>query len=53
MGIMLGIALGVGAALLFELMDNSFKKVEDVEETLGLKVIGITPKVDFFKKAAR
>jgi len=53
MGIMLGMAIGGGAILLAELMDNSFKKVEDVEETLGLKVIGITPKVDLFKKAAR
>ena len=53
MGIMLGIAIGGGAILLAELMDNTFKKVEDVEETLGLKVIGITPKVDLFKKVAR
>lgn len=53
MGIMLGLAIGGGAVLLAELMDNSFKKVEDVEEALGIKVIGITPKVDLFKKAAR
>ena len=50
MGIMLGIAIGGGLVLLIELMDNSFKRVEDVEEVLGLKVIGISPKVDFDKQ---
>jgi succinoglycan biosynthesis transport protein ExoP len=47
MGIILGLALGGAFVLLVELMDNSFKKIEDVEEALGLKVIGISPKVDF------
>ena len=28
-------------------MDSSFKKVEDVEDILGIRVIGISPKVDF------
>jgi len=49
MGIILGLALGGAVVLLVELMDSSFKKVEDVEEVLGLKVIGISPKVDFDK----
>ena len=49
MGIMLGLAIGGAVVLLVELMDSSFKKVEDVEDVLGLKVIGISPKVDFDK----
>jgi uncharacterized protein involved in exopolysaccharide biosynthesis len=49
MGIILGLAIGGGAVLMVELMDSSFKRVEDVEEVLGLKVIGISPKVDFDK----
>lgn len=48
-GIILGLALGGAAVLLVELLDSSFKKVEDVEETLGLQVIGVSPKVDFDK----
>jgi len=53
LGIMLGLALGGAVVLLVELMDSSFKKVEDVEEVLGLRVIGISPKVDFDKHLAR
>jgi len=53
LGIMLGLALGGAVVLLVELMDSSFKKVEDVEEALGLRVIGISPKVDFDKHLAR
>jgi succinoglycan biosynthesis transport protein ExoP len=47
MGIVLGLAIGGAAVLVVELMDTSFKKVEDVEEILGLRVIGISPKVNF------
>ncbi|MBD3404055.1 hypothetical protein GF420_14275 [candidate division GN15 bacterium] len=50
MGIMLGLVVGGAAAVLVELLDNSFKKVEDVEESLELPVIGVTPKIDFLKK---
>jgi capsular polysaccharide biosynthesis protein len=53
MGIMLGIAIGGAAVLLVELLDNSFKKVEDIEATLGLQVIGITPKFDFEKQLGK
>lgn len=49
MGIMLGIAIGGGVVMLMELLDNSLKKVEDVEEFLGLPVLGIAPKADFMK----
>ena len=47
MGVILGLAIGGGAVLVAELMDTSFKKVDDVESILGLRVIGISPKVDF------
>jgi len=53
MGILLGLVIGGAAVLLVELMDNSFKKVENVEEALGLPVIGISPKVDFIKRLMR
>ncbi len=43
MGLMLGFALGAGAILLVEILDNSFKKVEEVENFLGVKVIGTIP----------
>lgn len=53
LGFLLGLAIGGAAVLLVELLDNSFKKVEDVEETLGLPVLGISPKVDFDKHLMR
>jgi len=50
MGIILGLFIGGAAAMLIELLDNSLRKVEDVEETLGLTVLGIAPKIEFVKK---
>ncbi len=50
MGIMLGLVVGGAVAVLVELLDNSFKKVEDVEEALDLPVFGVTPRMDFLKK---
>ena len=49
MGIALGLMIGAGAAIVVELLDNSLKKVEEVEDYLGLPVLGITPKADFMK----
>ncbi|MCX6835047.1 MAG: Wzz/FepE/Etk N-terminal domain-containing protein [candidate division Zixibacteria bacterium] len=49
MGILLGLVLGGATVILVELMDSSFRKVEDVEETLGLKVIAVSPRIDFDK----
>ncbi len=46
MGIALGLAIGFGAIMLVELLDNSFKKVEDVAEYLNLQVIGTIPRMD-------
>ncbi|OGC89760.1 MAG: hypothetical protein A2W25_02635 [candidate division Zixibacteria bacterium RBG_16_53_22] len=46
MGIALGLMIGVGAIMLVELLDNSFKKVEDVTEHLQLPVIGTIPRME-------
>jgi len=46
MGVALGLALGFGAIMMVELLDNSFKKVEDVQEYLSLPVIGTVPRME-------
>jgi polysaccharide biosynthesis transport protein len=46
MGLALGLALGFGAIMTVELLDDSFKRVEDVTEFLKLPVIGTIPKMD-------
>ena len=46
MGLILGLALGVGSILLMEILDNSFRKVEEVEKYLGVKVIGTFPRIE-------
>jgi capsular exopolysaccharide synthesis family protein len=43
MGVMLGLAGGVGLALLREKLDLSLKSVQDVEHSLGLPVFGAIP----------
>jgi len=50
MGLAIGMVLGAGVVLMFELMDSSLKKVEDVEEFTGLRVLGIAPKAPFMKR---
>lgn len=45
-GFILGIALGAGFVFLTELFDNSFKRVEDVEDTLGIPVLATIPKIE-------
>jgi len=42
----LALALGFGLVLLAEVLDRSFKSVEQIESTLGLKVIGALPVVE-------
>lgn len=52
-GILMGLVIGCAAAFVMELMDSSFKKVEDLESFLALPVLGVTPKIEFlgqFKK---
>ncbi|MFZ5979467.1 MAG: GumC family protein [Candidatus Zixiibacteriota bacterium] len=49
MGVVLGLVVGGSAAVVAELFDTSFKKVADVETELGLKVMGVIPKIDSLK----
>jgi uncharacterized protein involved in exopolysaccharide biosynthesis len=44
--ILLGLALGLGAVIVAELSDHSFKKVEEVESHLGLRVVGTIPLIE-------
>ncbi len=43
MGFILSLGLGTGLVVLAILMDRSFRTVEDIEYTLGIKVIGTLP----------
>ena len=43
---LLGLGLGVLAALLLEALDETLEKPEDVEEKLGLPVLGVVPLLD-------
>jgi uncharacterized protein involved in exopolysaccharide biosynthesis len=45
LGAILGLVIGGIAALLAELLDNSFKKVEEVEEFLDLSVLATIPNI--------
>jgi uncharacterized protein involved in exopolysaccharide biosynthesis len=42
-----GLGLGVGLVYLIEFFDHSFKSVEDIEQVLGLTVLGTVPKIEF------
>ncbi|HSG99023.1 MAG TPA: GNVR domain-containing protein, partial [candidate division Zixibacteria bacterium] len=46
MGVVLGLILGGAAALIAELLDHSFRKVEEVEDELGLPVLATIPHID-------
>lgn len=50
MGLLLGLVVGAAAVILLELFDSSFKKVEDVQEILGLQVLAVTPKIELIGK---
>jgi capsular exopolysaccharide synthesis family protein len=43
--LVVGLALGIGLALLFEHMDNTLKTPEDVKTALGLPFLGMVPEV--------
>jgi succinoglycan biosynthesis transport protein ExoP len=47
LGLIIGIILGVVFAFLIETFDTSIGAVEDVEEFLGARVLGVIPHVDF------
>ncbi|MEE8576048.1 MAG: hypothetical protein V3T31_02225 [candidate division Zixibacteria bacterium] len=53
MGIMLGLIVGAGLALISEILDSTFKKPEEIETVLGLPVLGIAPNIGFMKKLER
>jgi uncharacterized protein involved in exopolysaccharide biosynthesis len=42
-----GLGLGVALVYLIEFFDHSFKSVEDIEQVLGLTVLGTVPKIEF------
>jgi capsular polysaccharide biosynthesis protein len=46
MGLGLGILLGVCAMILAEVVDHSIKSIEDIEELLGLEVVGTIPRIE-------
>jgi len=50
LGVLIGLLVGGAVALIAELLDISFKKVEDIERVLNLPVVGITPKIEFLKQ---
>lgn len=45
-GGVVGILLGLGTALLLELMDNSLKTVEEAKKLLGYPLLGTIPQID-------
>jgi succinoglycan biosynthesis transport protein ExoP len=45
-GGLLGLALGIGLVLLMEYMDTSLKNIHDIEQFLGLPVLGLIPAID-------
>ena len=49
LGLALGLVIGAGAVFVTELMDNSYKRVEDVENELGIPVLATVPKIDKLK----
>lgn len=46
MSLIFGMMLGVGGIIVSEYADASFRTVEEIEEELGLKVLGAIPNVD-------
>lgn len=46
MGVVIGIVLGLILAFIVETFDTSLGAIEDVEETLGAKVLGVIPHAD-------
>jgi polysaccharide chain length determinant protein (PEP-CTERM system associated) len=50
LGCLLGLAIGGGSVILSEFFDTSFKKVEEVEEYLDLKVLGTVPRIEHLEK---
>lgn len=43
LGLLIGLAVGIGLALLFEHVDNTYKTPEDLKSDLGLPFLGMVP----------
>jgi uncharacterized protein involved in exopolysaccharide biosynthesis len=48
-GFVLGLALGATFVFMAELFDNSFKRVPDVEQSLGIPVLATIPRIEKLK----
>ena len=46
MGLVLALGMGAGLVIVATFMDRSFNSIDDIEKTLGVKVIGTLPVVD-------
>ncbi|MGE3298359.1 MAG: GumC family protein, partial [Porticoccaceae bacterium] len=44
-GLLLGLALGIALALVLDHMDNTLKGADDVEQRLGVPVLGLVPRL--------
>ena len=53
MSVLLGLALGVLGAFVLEQHDQSFRDVRDLEEALGIKVVGTVPNIPELKTKGR
>ncbi len=49
-GLLVGLIAGIGVAFLFEHLDDTFKRPGDVEERLGLSVVGLIPESEEIMK---
>ncbi len=47
MGVLMGLCLGIGAALMWELADKRIKSRDDIKRYLKLNILGVIPKVKF------
>ncbi|MBD3183602.1 polysaccharide biosynthesis tyrosine autokinase [Candidatus Poribacteria bacterium] len=47
-GVIIGLSMGILSAILLELLDDSIKRKEDVEQYMELPVIGTIPRIDGF-----
>ncbi len=45
-GAMMGLFLGVGLVFFLDYLDNTFRTPQDIEDYLGLSVLGVIPKFD-------
>ena len=45
LGVLLGLIMGTGIAWLLEYMDDSIRRVDDVENRVGLPIVGSVPKI--------